>query len=198
MLAEHAGRVALTSPRIRTAAVLLVLALGAIVAALLIRNPQPAGVTHHDPRLDISVRVPEGWHTQSFDDRVGFATHTGFIVSNVPHHFRHPLGEATSAWDMSELPANAVVVDVSRVVAGLDVGPCNAERGGVSATDFPISLDRFRTITGASRFGGPPRRYLRVCLEDGSDFGVHAWLFPQASERDRNLAAELISSITPS
>lgn len=155
-------------------------------------------MTHHDPRLDVSARIPEGWHIQSFYDRVGFARHTGFVVSNIPHHFRHPRGEATSAWDMSDLPPHAVVIDVSRIVAGLAPVACNAERGGVSATDFPLSLDRFRTITGATRYGDPPRRYLRVCLEDGSDFGVHVWFLPQASEHDRDLAAELISSIEPS
>jgi hypothetical protein len=168
--------------------------MGAIVAALVMRNPQPAGVIHHDPRLDVSARFPEGWQTQSFDDRVGFATHTGFVVSNVPHHFRHPRGEATTTWDMTDLPPNAVVVDVSRIITSLaPIAGDSAE--GVSATDFPLSLDRFRTITGASRYGDPPRRYLRVRLEDGSEFGVHVWFLPRASEKDRDLAEDLIASI---
>jgi hypothetical protein len=195
MLAQDAGRVALASPRIRATVVAAVLAVGAIATALVIRNPQPAGTVHHDPRLDVSARIPEGWHIQSFDDRVGFATHTGFVVSNVAHDFRHPRGQAVTTWDLSDLPPHAVVIDISRIIAGLDVG--GGQAGGPPATDFPLSLDRFRSYTKASQFGVPPRLYFRVLLEDGSDFGVHVWFLPEASDHDRDLAEDLISSIEP-
>jgi hypothetical protein len=177
----------------------VVLALATILTALVIRSPDPAGVTHQDPRLDVSARVPEGWHTQSFDDEVGLATHTGFVVSNIPHYFRHPDlrgGETTSGWDMNDLPPHAVVLEISRVVR-LPVA-CNSEAGNMSITAFPLSLEQLETITTGPRYGAPPRRYLGVCLGDGKHFGVHAWFFPQASERYRDLAAELISSIQAS
>jgi hypothetical protein len=177
----------------------VVLALATILTALVIRSPDPAGVTHQDPRLDVSAHVPEGWHTQSFDDEVGLATHTGFVVSNIPHYFRHPDlrgGETTSGWDMKDLPPHAVVLEISRVVR-LPVA-CSSEAGNMSITAFPLSLEQLETITTSPRYGAPPRRYLGVCLEDGKHFGVHAWFFPQASEHDRDLAAELISSIQAS
>ncbi len=99
----------------------------------------------------------------------------------------------TSSWDMTDLPARAVVVEISRVIR-LAVA-CNSEVGDMSVTDFPLSLDQFETVTTGPRYGAPPRRYLGVCLEDGRHFGVHVWFFPQASAHDRELAAELISSI---
>jgi hypothetical protein len=134
----------------------------------------------------------------TFANEVGLATHTGFIASSVDHTFRYPNlggGEATSAWEMTDVPSDAVVVEISRVDR-LPVA-CHSEDGNMSITKFPLSLDRLEFIATGPQHGAPPRGYLGVCLEDGKHFGVHAWFFPQASERDRELAAELISSLEP-
>jgi hypothetical protein len=195
MIAEHAHRFTHTSPRIRGVALLGLLAV-AILVTVAIRSEEPAGVLHHDPRLDVSARIPKGWHTQTFDNDVGLATHTGFVVSSVAHTFGYPDlrgGKSTSEWDMTDLPPHAVVVEISRVVR-LPVA-CNSEEGNMSVTDLPLSLDDFDVIRTGRRYGSPPRQFIGVCLDNGRHFGVNAWFFLDASHSDRALAAELITSI---
>jgi hypothetical protein len=131
---------------------------------------------------------------------VGLATHAGVLVSNVEHTFTYPDlsgGRSTSSWDMTGLPPDAVVVEVSEVVR-LPVA-CNSDDGGdMPVTDFPLTLDDADAMTGRSRHGAPPRHYIGVCLHDGKHFGVHAWFFPQASDGDRKLVEDIVSSIETS
>jgi hypothetical protein len=169
-----------------------------ILVTLAVRSDRPHSLARHDTRLDVSARIPAMWHTQTFDNDLGLATHTGFVVSNVPHRFDYPDlggGRSTSAWDMSAVPPHAVVVELGSVVRL--AGACNAELGNEPVTDFPLSLDDADMIKSGPRFGSPPRLYIPVCLVNGNHFSVNAWFFPEASARDRELADELISSIEP-
>jgi hypothetical protein len=185
-------------PRFRVVLLLGAITVTAMLVTFAARSERPPDLARHDPRLHVSAAIPKGWPTQSFDNEVGNATHTGFVVSNVAHTFGYPGlggGGATSAWDMTKLPPHAVVVEIGRVVRF--AVKCNSEDGNMPVTDFPLSLDDAEIINTGPRFGSPPRLYIPVCLNNGSHFTVHAWFFPEATARDRGLAEELVSSIYP-
>jgi hypothetical protein len=199
MLAEYPYRIAQRTSRIHRIAVLGALGALAGLVFLLTRSEHPQLVFHHDSRLGVSARVPPAWHIQAFDNNVGLATHTGFVVSNVAHTFTYPDltgGRSTSGWDMTELPSYAVVVEISRVVR-LDVA-CNSGEENMTVTNFPLSLEDPGVVRARRVHGSPPRHYIGVCLRNGENFGIHTWLFPEASLRDSKLARELIASIRPS
>lgn len=186
------------SPTFRGVGVLGAIMVVSILVALAVRSNRPPGLARHVTRLDVSARIPATWHTQTFDNDVGLATHTGFVVSNLPHRFDYPDlggGRSTSAWDMSAVPPHAVVVELSRVVRL--PGACNAGPWNEPVTNFPLSLDDAEMIKSGPRFGSPPRLYIPVCHVNGNHFTVNAWFFPEASARDRELADELIGSIEP-
>jgi hypothetical protein len=195
MLAAQSHRIARLSPRIVGVGLLGLLLVASLFVAL--TGEQPALFTLNSSRINVSAVVPEGWHTQRFDNNVGLATHTGVLVSNVDHTFEYPDlsgGRATSSWDMGDLPPHAVVVEISEVVR-IPVA-CNSEDGGdTPVTNFPLSLDNADATTMRSSHGAPPRHYVGVCLGNGMHFGVHTWFFPQASDGDRKLAEEIVSSI---
>lgn len=156
----YAHRIAHLTPRFRGVAVLGALLVMSILVALAVRSDRPPVLARHDTRLDVSARIPTMWHTQTFDNDLGLATHTGFVLSNVPHRFDYPDlggGRSTSAWDMSAVPPHAVVLELGRVVRL--AGACNAEPWDEPVTDFPLSLDDADMIKSGPRFGSPPRLY---------------------------------------
>jgi hypothetical protein len=170
----------------------------AILVAVAKLRAGPDLVSYEDSRLDVSARVPESWQRQAFDSDLGLVTHTGFLVSNVQHTFRYPRlggGVSTSAWDMGALPPNTLVIEVGEVVR-FNV-PCNSEDGNMRVTEFPLSLDEAETVESGPRYGAPPRLYIPICLDNGDNFNVNAWFFPQASDQDRELAYEMVSSVRP-
>lgn len=178
-------------------ALLGLLIVAGILVALVTGGNGPELLMHHDARIDVSAGVPQRWHTQNFDNEVGLATHTGFVVSNVKRTFTYPDlrgGMATTSWNMMDLPPHAVVVEISESVRLPVV--CDAE-GNLPVTDFPLSLEAADVITTGRSWGAPPRHYISACLDNGKHFGVHAWFFPNASHSDRELAAALINSIEP-
>jgi len=199
MLATQSHRIARLSPRIVGVALLGLLLVASLFVALT-GGEHSTMFTLNSSRIDASAVVPEGWHTQSFDNNLGLATHTGVLVSNVDHTFEYPDlsgGRATSSWDMGDLPPHAVVVEISEVVR-IPVR-CNSEgEGDMPVTNFPLSLDEANAATTRSNQGEPHRRYIGVCLRNGKHFGVHTGFFPQASDGDRKLAKEIVSSIETS
>jgi len=93
-----------------------------------------------------TLRYPPSWQVQPFgSDPADFR---GVLVSNVSFRFLHPhpTGYNTSAWDMSGLPANAVVVQVQLSDFG-PLGPTvrpgpgsRSPNGGLHLVNHPLGF----------------------------------------------------------
>jgi len=169
------------------------LILGAALAlTLLVQDRPPSRWTSiEDRKLGISAEYPTAWHHQRFDHQLGLlAIRRGIVLSNVRHRFRYPdlgPGRDTSAWNMRALPTEAVVMEISQTLRFLMT--CReTER-------FPLSLHNAERTRGA--YGSPPRLFLSGCIEDKPGFGIHVWIWPDASSEDRKIAREVVSSIHP-
>lgn len=148
--------------------------------------------TWRDPRVGVSGRYPPGWSHQYFDDQVGPATHTGVVFSNVAHHFDYPdlpTGSSTSAWDYRALPDDAVVVEVSATI--------RFEIMCRRTTAFPLALSDGHRAQDKPAYGAPPRLFIPACIEGGNGLGVHVLVWPDASQRDRDAARDIVEMIKP-
>jgi hypothetical protein len=146
--------------------------------------------TYRDGQLGWSMAYPPGWHLQTFDEG-GHGTFRGVLVSNVEFDFRHPdlKDTGTTAWDMRGLPTHAVVVQFQYLLPRL-------ERSGQPDTPFPLSLDDARPVRDRPAYGAPqPRLFLPVIAEGEPGYAVFAWLGPDTSERDREIAERIVASI---
>ncbi|MGH2731021.1 MAG: hypothetical protein ACRDJI_10500 [Actinomycetota bacterium] len=176
------------------AAAAFVAALGFVLAWPVIhadRDDVPRGwTTKEDPRLGLTIQYPMTWEVQRFDNRVGRATHTGLIISNVVHHFRHPelvRGSVTSSWDMRDLPDHAVVVEVSQISRIVEL--CG------ETSSFPLALEDAQVVSGV--WGSPPRLFLPGCAGGKYRFGLHVWMWPDSSYGDRRIARQIVQSVRP-
>jgi outer membrane protein assembly factor BamB len=147
--------------------------------------------TYRDPELGWSVAYPPGWRLQAFDQEIGLlAAFRGVLVSNVDFRFRHPdLGDDahTTAWDMRGIPAHAVVVEFH--FQSRFAGPNEKPQ-----MPFPLSLEDAQPSRDRPAYGAPqPRLFLPV---RGTSYAVNAWLGPDASERDREIARRMVASIS--
>jgi hypothetical protein len=154
--------------------------------------------TYTDEEMSWSWRYPADWHQQSFENNLGLVTHEGALVRNLDHTFNYPHIDngATSAWDMRGLPTNLVVVQIDQALrfqfecSGL---------GNIEPTDFPISLSDLELVREPAddRYGAPPRRFLGTCVPGTYGFNVNVWFGDAATTEDKEMAAEIVGSITP-
>jgi hypothetical protein len=152
---------------------------------------RPAWTRIETRGLGISAEYPADWHQQRFNHELGLlAVRRGILLSNVNHRFRYPDlggGRATSAWNMEALPKGSVVIEISQTLRF---------RVTCSRTSrFPLSLESAQRSRGA--YGSPPRLFLSACIKDELGFGVHVWIWPDASSEDKDAAREIVSSIRP-
>jgi hypothetical protein len=144
-----------------------------------------------DPLTGVEGLYPSSWHRQTFDE-VGLATHRGTVFSNVPHQFEHPdlpEGSSTTAWDLADLPGDAVVVEVAQTVRFSL--PCKP------TTRFPLSLSDAELVRDKPDYGAPPRLWIPACVEGNDGFGIHVHMFPDASTSDRAAVRTFVESIRP-
>ena len=164
-------------------------------AAFLLTRPSPIGPfsdgdLHRDAALGVEAPYPNDWHLQSFDNDLGLARHSGFVLSSRPHHFEYPDlggGRSTSSWDMRGLSTTAVVIEISQV----ERFPIRCRR----TSAFPMSLDK--AVEARPRWGSSPRLFLSACVEDTKGFNVHAWIGSEADPRDAAAAFKIVESIRP-
>jgi hypothetical protein len=180
-------------PIVRSVAALAVVALAVVLGLVVADNsPSRTWTSWHDVRTGVGGRHPASWHRQSFDDRIGLATHTGMVFSNVAHHFDYPKlpeGASTSLWDYEQLPDDAVVVEVSQTIRfDLD---CRR------STSFPLSLTDGHLARDRPAYGGPPRLFIQACIEGQSGIGVHILVFPDAPAPAIDAIRRFVESIRP-
>jgi hypothetical protein len=177
---------------VRALAALAIVALAVVLGAMVAGSRARTWTSWRDPRIGVAGHYPAAWHRESFDDRVGLATHTGMIFSNIPHHFEYPElpeGSATSAWDLEDLPDDAVVVEVSQTIR-IDIR-CTR------TTPFPLALENAQRAHDKPSFGAPSRLFLPACIEGRSGIGIHVHLFPSASGREIDAVERFVESIRP-
>jgi hypothetical protein len=147
--------------------------------------------TRHVEPLRMTFRYPPQWHVQPFDEVIGgHAGFTGALVSNISHRFQHPnLGrdEYTSAWDLSGLPDGTIVISIEHLDAiGVPREP--------NDTRLPLDFARARKLT--QNQPGPDWEHLWLpFVLNGQHNGVRAWIGPDSSGHDREIASRIVASI---
>jgi hypothetical protein len=144
--------------------------------------PSPEGWT---------ARYPDGWYVREFSGPVGHISLSGAFFSNVAYDFHHPdLGpnEVTSAWDLSSFPRDGVAVEFER----FEGGPASIQLG--PDTPFPLSLADTSAVHNSStpEWGG--QRIIAI-VHDGSSYTLNVWFGPDASQKDRDIARLLVSTV---
>lgn len=190
----HRGRLAAGL----VAAVVSIAAIGFLVYAFSSSSENTA-VTNQDQRVDGEIpalsatyRYPPTWHIQPFEEQVGHAGFTGAVVSNVEGELHHPdLGpnEATTAWDLSDLPPDGVVISIEHVEAG----PFD---GSEPDSSFPVSLSDAQALGKTEYSGDTEGLWIEFTL-DGELMGARVYFGPNASQEDRRVAADVVASIRP-
>jgi len=163
----------------------------ALELTLLVQDRPPSGWTNIEERkLSISAEYATAWHhqrsTTSWDCLSAEGSCSRMVGTASAIRILAP-DRDTSAWNMSALPSDAVVMEISQTLRFLMT--CReTER-------FPLSLDNAERTRGA--YGSPPRLFLSGCIEGKPGFGIHVWIWPDASSEDRKFAREVVSSIHP-
>ena len=137
----------------------------------------------------LTVHFPGSWRPQAFDDEVHYRFY-GVLISNPGIKLAHPdLGsELTTAWDMTELPPDAVVVEVSHTL-----GPDNPPE---RSTDFPVSLEDAQRVDVRDNYGAPqPRLWIPLKVAGGHAYEVSVWIGEDAAASDRAIAERIVESV---
>jgi hypothetical protein len=137
----------------------------------------------------LTVDFPGTWRPQAFDDEVHYRFY-GVLISNAGIKLAHPdLGpELTTGWDMTELPPDAVVVQVSHTL-----GPGNPPE---RSTDFPVSLDDARRVEVRDNYGAPqPRLWIPLKVAGGYAYQISVWIGEDAVSSDRAIAERIVESV---
>jgi hypothetical protein len=149
--------------------------------------------SYSDARLGWSLQYPAVWHLQVVDPEATEVSCQGdaVVVSNFDGDLHHPdLGGAscTGAWDMRNLRSNFVIVQIE-VPADVRPGPENSQR------TTPLSLDDALQGRRLGRFGVPKGIWIPVYIDEGHQFFVRAWHGSDASQKDLEIADEIVTSI---
>ena len=150
--------------------------------------------------LKLSFRYPPQWRLQPFAEEIGTIYFQGVLISNTDLTFHHPKpsdGGETSAWDLSDLPADGVVISIEQISGGPPPGP---EKGPVD-TALPLSLSDAKVLAPqpdplgfSPKPAGTEERYLEFVLKGQRD-GVRVFFAPGASHEAKAAAAEVVASI---
>jgi hypothetical protein len=149
--------------------------------------------TSEVPTLHLKFRHPDSWFVQVVDETIGHIGFQGAAVSNIRHRFRHPdLGrnEATSLWDLRELPPDSVVVSIEHI----EGGPMTNEE--LIDSELPLNFGHRRNVPTPSPGPGWEEGWLPFVMDGKSDT-VRVWVGADASEREREIARRIVASIAP-
>ena len=148
--------------------------------------------------LKLSFRYPPQWGLSRSPRRSAPSISRVSLISNTDLTFQHPtMSDAvTSAWDLSDLPADGVVISIEQITGGpADVGPAPAD------TPLPLDLSDSKLLSpqpdplGSSpKPAGTEERYLDFIL-DGQADTVRVIFAPEASAESRAAAAAIVASI---
>jgi hypothetical protein len=141
--------------------------------------------------LGASFEFPPTWHVQHVDEFVGTTGLTGAVVSNVGQDLHHPdLGPNawTSAWDLSELPSDGVVVSIEAVES--------FRQSEEPDSTFPVDLADANRLKPTRHSGSTEGWWLEFTL-NSKLMGVRVYFGPDATGEDRRIAEEVVASIRP-
>lgn len=149
------------------------------------------------PALGLAFRYPSTWRVQPFDDQM-HVTFEGALISNTDREFHHPdlIDGATTAWDLSDLPDDGVVVSIERITGGPpDVGAPPADTPlPLHLTDATLLSQEPDPLGSSPKPPGTEERYLDFVL-NGREDTVRIFFGPDVSIESRRATAELVASI---
>ncbi|HEY7401112.1 MAG TPA: hypothetical protein VH989_09465 [Actinomycetota bacterium] len=139
--------------------------------------------------LGLAYIYPPQWHVQPFSERVGHVGFAGVVLSNGSSDLRHPAqpNSATSAWDLSELAADGVVISIEHVFALSD--------GQEPDSRFPLSLGDAEVVSAGKARAGTQAFLLQFGAHGHSDY-VRSWFGPEASRHDQQVARLIVAGIS--
>jgi hypothetical protein len=189
--------------RLGTATVAIAIGLAGVLVAVKALDPAARSAasldtrtwsSHDIPALHLAFDHPPEWRVQPFDELVGHAGFVGSVVSNVDQRFRHPdLGpnEFTSAWDLRDVPEDAVVISIEQVDA---IGYPDEQED----TQLPLDLSRAQRSEGGAEDRYFDRGWVQLWLPfiaSGRFDSVFVWFGPEATDHDREVARRIVASI---
>jgi hypothetical protein len=177
--------------RLRLAATLL----AAVLAIALLAACGSSSADHPTRRVtrfvNLGLAVPSGWHLRRLQYRCGRAG-LGLLIGDLSasrlNRIRHdfsglPFGACTTSWNVSSLPADYVLVDITELQAP----------DALPVSEFPLSLNAF----------APSRLPCHCSFRNGSvvtgnvDYDVRIWIGKRASSSDRQRLQDFLASIRP-
>lgn len=149
-----------------------------------------AWVETSDPVLGLHFEHPASWSLQRFSGRCRIRA-SGSVVTNLdrPLSFESAPNGCTTAWDLNDVPAGFVGVQISRYSGGpfLPSGPDTAFPLVAAAAELqePLGGD------------GPRFRMIPFSLGGNARYSVVVWEGRAASAQDRERIERIVSSIRP-
>jgi hypothetical protein len=143
------------------------------------------------PELGAAFDHPASWHVQYVEESIGNAGMIAGVVSNIDRDLHHPdqgPGAATSAWDLSDLLPEAVVISIEHVeVLPFPSGPDDR---------FPVSLSHAIPLGPTQFSGGTQAMWLEFTLS-GRHMGARVYFGAESSVEDQRIASRIVASIHP-
>lgn len=188
------------------AAAVLVGVIGGVVLGTGIRRGEeetiaPSGrlEVYRDPGYGWEMRYPSNWHLQPIDECGGLSFCTrGALVSNVDRSFKHPRDCdnerddcSTSEWDMTKVPSDFVGAQFAWGCCAMGF-----PRSDNPDTEFPLSLENFRSATSDPMGDGLKRMWRGIQVDGHRRFTVSVWTGPDASEESIRAVEAIVASIT--
>lgn len=191
---RHRHRLDLRARLLIAVAIVIAVAAGAVSWNLKHNSVLPISgswQTKRLPELGIQFSYPSSWHLQDINHNLRTTTLIGALVSNIDHGFEHPnLGDGeTSAFDMSGLPANLVVLSFEQM-----------DRFNTASDEtfgLPLTLEGAQMVTDSTSYGSPqPRYFLQFGVENHRRSNLHLYI---GEVSDMQLAAVemILASVRP-
>jgi hypothetical protein len=143
------------------------------------------------PGLGAAFGHPASWHVQYVEESIGNAGMVAGVVSNLDRDLHHPEqgpGTSTSAWDLSDLPSDAVVISIEDVeVLVSPPGPDD---------EFPVSLAD-ATPLGSTQFSSDADGMWLEFTLNGHHMGARVYFGSGSSADDQQIADRIVASIHP-
>jgi hypothetical protein len=154
-----------------------------VVALLLVVSACGSGVRREN-LSELRMSVPKSWSVHRLGVYCRGRVGPGILITNIKDFPRHPQnpGECTNAWDVSKLPENYVLIDISRFNARPAFDLSQHPRLPIRDSDLRSTV--FPRLKALSFWRGDRQ------------FTVRVWTGRDSSSGDRAKLAALLKSVS--
>jgi hypothetical protein len=150
--------------------------------------------SYRHPELGFKVKYPKSWHSQTMPNDLSRYVDRGVFISNVLHTFKHPVipGGVTSAWDFTQLPSDAVVVEFHQTIPRLFF---SQRQKRDEATTFPLAVSVVNSERTLRVDGILQRLQRSVVIPGDHNYDLRVYTGKAASTADERIAEQIVASI---